>query len=117
MNGAGRDDHSIDRHGAAGDVRADVFDGMPGGDQVFEIGGCFSYFEIGSAFSGAAQDEMRLDAFFGAEFFQESPAVNGAAGSGDSDDNSQISFLHLPLFGNQNKISPYPLAAINDRSI
>jgi hypothetical protein len=58
--------------------------------QGFEIGGGFSHFEERGAFAGAGHDEVRLDGGLGPQFFQQAPAVDGTAGSGDSYNDAQV---------------------------
>src|SRR5260370_23678843 len=54
-----------------------------------------SHFENRGAFPGTREDQVGLDIFLSSQFFEKTPAVNAAAGSGDSYNNSQtVIYLH-----------------------
>jgi hypothetical protein len=90
VDGAGGYHHAVHRGRAAGEAAADVFDRVVEMSKRFEIGGGFSHFKEGGALSGARHDEMRLHGGLRAQFFEQAPAVDGTAGSGDPYNDSQM---------------------------
>jgi hypothetical protein len=58
--------------------------------QGLEIGGGFSHFEERGAFAGSRHDQMRLYGGLRAQFFEQAPAVDGTARSGDPYNNAQV---------------------------
>jgi len=90
VDGTGRHHHGIHRGRSAGQAAADVLDRVVEVGQGFEIRCGFSHFEEGGAFAGARHDEVRLHGGLGAQFFEQAPAVDGTAGSGDAYDDAQV---------------------------
>src|SRR5579884_1985600 len=89
VDGAWRDDHAICEERSAGERGTDVVEWIGFGGERLEFLGGAPELEMGGALGGAGHDEMGLDAAAIAEFFEQSPAVNGPAGAGDADHNSQ----------------------------
>ena len=60
--------------------------------QSLEIRGGFPHFEECGTLAGSRHDEVSLNPLLYAQLLQETPAVDGATGSGDSNDNPQVTF-------------------------
>src|SRR5271166_4406286 len=84
------DYHAIRRKGPAGQPAANVLHRVRAIRQSFEIRSGFAHFEVCGLFAGTGEDQMDLHTLAGAQFFEQSPSVNGATRATHADDDSQI---------------------------
>ena len=97
MNGTGRDHHAVRAERTTGEPTAYIFQRIGVVGELPPVCGERIHFEVGRAFSRAAQDQMNLNVLLSPESFEQPEAVNRAAGASDRD--------HYPAL--QNPASPF----------